>query len=214
MTMLVSLSDVRAYLGISALNTTMDVWLTEQIEVISDTIEVYCGRMLVAADSTQTFYEDEFDRDKNELTLANYPVNSLTGIYEVDSSSTLLNYRFHKQTGKVIPDEGNSFFNHSDTIIVYYNAGYTTTPNPIKSVVYSLVEERYAKKNQGISLGFGNDVQSISIPGTISISYDYSLQANERAANMGMILGNYINVLDAYRSERPIVGPIGREYLE
>jgi hypothetical protein len=210
--MLVSLSDVRTYLN--ATSTNMDAWLTEQIEIISDTVEAYCGRTLLSADSTQTFYKDEFDLDRNELLLANYPINTLTGIFEVDASTTMLNYRYHKPTGKIIPNEGYSFFDNSDSVIIYYNAGYPTTPTPIKSVVYSLVEERYNKKNQGIALGFGNDVQSISIPGTISISYDYSLQANERKSNMGMILGNYINILDNYRSERPIIGSVGREYLE
>lgn len=213
MSMLVSLDDVKSYLVITSSNTTYDVWLTEQIEIVSDSIETYCGRQFIAADSTQAFYEEDFDEEPKELTLSNYPINSFTGISEVDASSTMSEYRVHKPTGTVIANEGYGFFNNSESIIIYYNAGYTTLPTPIKSVVYSLIEERYNKKIQGVGLGFGNDIQSISIPGTISISYDYTLQANERSSNQGMILGNYINILDAYRSEKSIIGPVGKEFI-
>jgi hypothetical protein len=73
-------------------------------------------------------------------------------------------------------------------------------------VELSIIEERYNKKKSGISLNFGSDVQRVSIAGTISVDFDYSLQSNERVSAYGTILGNYINVLDQYRSERVLTG--------
>jgi len=76
-----------------------------------------------------------------------------------------------------------------------------------------LVKERYNKHTSGIDLDFGSDIQSISIPGTISVAYDYSLQNNERKTAFGAILGNYVNTLDYFRSERPLIGSVRLEYV-
>jgi len=84
----------------------------------------------------------------------------------------------------------------------------------VRSVVYSLVEERYNKKLNGVNLNFGSDIQSVSIAGTISVQFDYSLESNTRKIGMGTILGNYVNVLDKYRSERVISGSGRLAYVE
>ncbi len=47
----------------------------------------------------------------------------------------------------------------------------------------------------------------------MSIDFDYTLQANERKTGFGMILGNYVNILDQYRSERPLIGAIKENYV-
>lgn len=205
--MLVSLSDIKSYLGVSA--NTYDSFLNEQGQIISDAIEGYCGRKFLSASYIQTFWSDDYDDYVKELQLFHYPVTALTYVKEIDTDSSTeenvtTEIRLHKPSGKILYVSG--FFRSSNKVTVSYTAGLAAVPSPIKSVLYSLIEERYNKKISGVQLNFGSDVQSISIPGTISIAFDYSLQANERKTAFGTILGNYINVLDAYRSERRITG--------
>jgi len=107
---------------------------------------------------------------------------------------------------RVVTSSTNNFFLEGNILEIVYVAGYAALPAPIKSVELSILEERYNKKKSGISLNFGSDVQRVSIAGTISVDFDYSLQSNERVSAYGTILGNYINVLDQYRSERVLTG--------
>ena len=86
-------------------------------------------------------------------------------------------------------------------------------PTTIQYVVKAIVEERYNKKLSGVSLNFGSDVQRISIPGTISIDFDYTLTSNDRVNAFGNLLGSYLNLLDFYRSERAILGASRLNYV-
>jgi hypothetical protein len=193
--------------------------LTDQIGIISDSIELYCGRSFIAAVSTQSFYEDDFTEEKqiSKLSLANYPVDSISSFIQADTSAAFTDYRLHKPTGKLTATDYHTFFENSEELTIVYTAGYSTAtlamPSPVKSVVYSLVEERYNKKTQGVALNFGSDIQSVSIPGTISISYDYTLQGNERNNFQGMLLGNYANVLDIFRTDKALMDRPEDEYI-
>ena len=182
-------------------DTTYDQFLTGQLTLISDTVEEYCNRKFLAADYTQTFYRDE-EGLTQRVPLNNFPVNSIASVFE--DTTEILDYRLNARTGFLYRKDG--FFLSADKLDVTYNAGYADAPSPVKSVVYSLVEERYNKKKSGVNINFGSDVQRVSIPGTISIDFDYSLQSNERTSTLGTILGSYVNVLDAYRSDRAVVG--------
>lgn len=215
--MLVALEEMKARLGLA--DASQDVFLTEQIAVVSDSIEGYCGRKFLQATYVETFYKNEMVNLKNEsLTMFHYPIVSVGQIKEIDNLYLLVlgEYRMSKGYGKIKRLSGYSFvdfFTNSEGIEITYDAGFAQTPSPIKEVVHSLVEERYNKKISGVNLNFGNDVQRVSIPGTISVDFDYSLQANERSSAYGMILGNYLNVLDPYRSERRVIGNIREIYV-
>lgn len=217
--MLVSLSDMKTFLGISS--STYDTFLTTQIGIISEAITNYCRRTFELTTYTQTFYRDEFVKNTqtyNLIPLYAFPVVSVTSIKDktlvADAGISVLNYRLNKLAGFITmgPTDG-AFFTNGDIMEVVYVAGYATIPLVIQNAVYSLVQERYNKKVSGIDLNFGSDVQSISIPGSISIAYDYSLQNNTREVGFGSILGNYANTLDYYRSERAILGDVRLTYL-
>ena len=198
--MLVSLADMKTYLGLSS--NTYDAFLTEQLQLTSDAVEAYCGRKFEAATYTQTFYRDDQYAPIKNLTLFHYPLNSITSVEE--DAIAITEYRVSKPTSVLVNTDG--WFNTGKVLEVVYNAGYSVIPSILQSVVKSVVEERYNKKVSGVALNFGSDVQRVSIPGTISIDFDYSLSANDRKTSYGMILGNYINMLDGYRSERVITG--------
>lgn len=183
--------------------TTYDTFLTEQEEIISQAVESYCGRKFLSAAYVQKYYIDDYLRATQELTLFHYPLITLTSVLE-DTTNITADVRPQSGFGRLFYRDG--FFRFAEMVQVTYTAGFATLPAPLKSVILSLVEERYNKKVSGVPLNFGSDVQSISIPGTISVAFDYSLQANERKIKFGTILGNYVNALDYYRSERAIVG--------
>jgi len=200
--MLVSLAEIKAYLGIDPSDTTQDAFLTLRGQVTSDAVELYCARVFTAADYVETMYADDYPMDK-EMKLYQYPVNSIASI--TLSTVPLTDYRVAKEYGIITRLCG--WFNCSrDVLVVTYNAGYTTIPAIIQSVILQIVEGDYNKKKAGIDVNFGNDVQRISVPGVVAIDFDYSLENNNASATMGSILGNYVNLLTPFRSERAIVG--------
>lgn len=219
--MLVSLDDMKTYLGIDLADTTYDAFLTQQILTVSEAVEGFCGRIFTEHSYVQTFYADERLQDRSpELLMFHFPVTTVSQVLEVDSATVLTpsEYRSHGKTGylKRLSDGLRSdwFANGEKTVEVSYIAGYATIPYTIQSVVYSIVGENYAKKSSGIGVDFGSDVQSVSIPGVLNVAFDYTLQANDRKSAFGMILGNYVNVLEPWSSERVLVGQIELDYVE
>lgn len=192
--------------------TTYDAFLTEQLDLISEVVENYCGRKFLQANYRQTFYRKDFDNAMKKLFLYHFPVSAVTSIEE--DTEAITNYRLHKDTGAIISDR--YFLNPADVLKVEFTAGYSyaNIPKGIQSAVKTIVEERFNKNKSGVSLNFGSDVQRISIPGTISIDFDYSLSNNERKSAFGSIIGSQANVLDFYRSERPMMGSSRVEFLE
>lgn len=205
--MLVSLGDIKTYLGITG--SSEDAFLTMQCEIASDAVELYCRRKFAMADYQETFYTSDFSVNKC-LTLFHFPVKEITSI-TLDGEDFIpadlgphQKVRLDKRTGILRRDSG--FFTSGVEMVVTYKAGYEPIPNLIRMVVLSIVEERYNKKKAGVPLNFGNNVQRMSIPGTVSIDFDYSLTTNEENSELGTILGSYQNVLSPYRSERTIIG--------
>lgn len=223
---LVDLTTIKNYLNIPGGDTSYDAFLTGQEVIIASAVENYCGRKFNIDTYTQVFYKSEFqDKDLNykELFLYHYPVTNITQISEIERADgidvstenlTAEEYRSYNKIGRLKRmNEGyeKSWFNElsqNSRIEVQYDAGYATLPLEIESAILELIAERYNKKVAGVNLDFGNDVQRVSIPGVMSIDFDYTLQANERSVRFGMILGNYVNIFDHYRTERVLFGEI------
>ena len=199
--MLVLLDDMKNYLDIPLVDTTYDAFLTSQITIISEAIEGYCGRKFNMNSYVQTFYLQDFQGPQKKLFLFQYPIDAIQTITDADLND-IEDLRIHKETGLINLMDDYLLRYTRDKVIVTYTAGYTDIPPIIQSVVYDLVEQRYNKKKSGVALNFGTDVQRVSIPGTISIDFDYTLTMNDRKNKYGNILGNTLNLLDPYRSER------------
>lgn len=220
---LVLLDDVKTRLGIPLGDNQYDDFLNQQITFVSATIEDYCGRKFNKATYTQTFYYDEVVQKsipKDKLFLFHYPIDVLTSI-EVDGEvQDVSDYRLNKTNASLIKTNSGrrvEFFNGcDDVVVIVYDAGYDQADIPviIQEVCYGIIGERFNKHKLGIDVNFGSDVQRLSIPGTISIDFDYSLETNSRSRRHGNVIGNYANQLDPFRSERVIVGDIEEKYLE
>jgi hypothetical protein len=201
---------MKSYLGIASGNTSYDSFLTEQLVLLTDVITAYCRRNFESATYVQTFYKDE-NCEAKSISVFQYPLISVTSVVEDGQTLSTDFYRLNKPSGTIVGQD-KVFFRAKQTDVTYV-AGFATVPSPVQSVVKSIVQERYNKKSSGISLDFGSDVQRISIPGAISIDFDYTLSNNERSSAFGSILGNHANVLDFYRSERAIIGSDKLTYI-
>jgi hypothetical protein len=140
-----------------------------------------------------------------------YPLISVTSVDEDDITLPTSEYRVHYPTGTITKPE--FFFTGIEVTEITYSAGYATTPVIVKNVILALIQEKFNQKTSGVPLNFGSDVQSIAIPGTISISYDYSLDSNQRKSAYGVIIGSYANALDMFRSERRVIGSGKLKYV-
>lgn len=210
--MLDTLSNVKSRLGITS--SDYDTFLTQQITLISDVIEAYCRRKFTSASWIQTFYKQEIT-DVRSIELYHFPLISVESITIDDVALTVDEMNdvvLHKPTARLRREDGTWLY--GDKIVVNYTSGYTTVPAIILSVLDSLVQERYNKKVSGVDLNFGSDVQRISIPGAISIDFDYSLSNNDRKSAYGTIIGSQANILDDWRSERAVLNPGTLEFVE
>lgn len=199
---LMSLDDVKDSLRITS--SVDDDFIEEQIEVVSEAIEIYCRRKFEQKTYTETFYASDYRYRRGPIELFVYPVKQINSV--ISGGTNLGDYRLHPESGHVFREYGFFF---GEDLVIEYIAGYEKIPALIKSVLVSVVGERYAKKSAGVALSFGSDVQRVSIPGTISIDFDYSLMNNDRVVTMGTILGSHVNVLDYFRSNRAVV-PTGK----
>jgi len=205
-----TLEQMKSYLGIE--DNSYDNFLIDQGEIISSAIETYCRRSFKRKNYTQTFYKDELlsSRERlGELRLYHYPIVSVASIFE--GSEEVTDYRVVKDSG--IIRRQYSFFTNSDEVTIQYSAGFNRLPPLLREVFYTLLNERYSKKQAGVDLSFGKNVQRVSIPGTISIDYDYTLDTNNRNTALGVIIGDNANVLDQFVSERTLIGSLREGYV-
>lgn len=209
--MLMSLEQVKKALNIPCSDSANDDFLIAQINLISEAMEIYCGRKFNLASYTQEFYRDEIAKDiVREVLLYHYPVVNVVSVQQ--NNEDIVGYRVVKNTGLIRKRDG-LFSDTEVPLVVKYSAGYQDLPYTLQSVLTSLVGERYNKKVSGVDLNFGSDVQRISIPGTISIDYDYTLENNSQGVALGIILGTQANILDQFKSERKIVGTLREGYV-
>lgn len=212
--MIVSLIELKKYLGIAG--TDNDEFLTQQLMVANSSIENYCGRKFDLTEYTEEFYRDSSSQfNVTDLYSFHYPLVSVTNIVD-DNGVIYSDVRIGKDKGKIVLQENNrrrNWFCGYNKLEITYTAGYSTMPPELKQVVFALVGETWTKKQNGIDVNFGKDVQRMSVAGVMSIDFDYTLQANDRKSAFGMILGDWANVLDFYRSERSLGGEIWESYV-
>lgn len=205
--MFLSLSEIKDYLQIPGATTDYDDFLTLQGEVTTDAIELYCQRKIMAANYVETFYASDYVSDSapvKSVKTWEYPLNTITKI-ELDGGLVdVADYRFSKDSGLITAEYG--LFHCGKKLEITYNAGYTTLPPLLKYVYLNVIQGNYNKLKAGIDMNFGSDVQRVSIAGVMSLDFDYSLVSNEETTLMGTILGNYLNVVRQYRSERAVIG--------
>ncbi len=181
---LVTLAEVKAYLGINSTNE--DAKLTSLITKTSQFIKTYCGFSII----------DHYEEDKIEIfnggpqfLLAEYPLNSLTSVeYSSDYGQTYTplivytDYVYNSSKEAVTTVTGKSFANSINGYRVTYTGGYETTPEDLKLAVFDLISY-YQKSDMA--------VKSTRSPGSSATQVEYIVNAT---------LPSHIRrVLDMYR---------------
>lgn len=213
---IITLTQLKDYVGEST--NTYDDFLTDQIVLIQAAMEGYCGRKFDEASYTQVYYRDFITQASvPKIWTFHYPVSAIASITEdtlVDTDDYLLKPN-NGQIRRMNDNSASVWFKDSKKITAIYTAGYATgaAPRDLQQVVYAIGSENYSKKVAGVNINFGSNIQRISIAGVMSIDFDYTLDSNNRMAAYGMILGDWANVLDSYRSERAVLGEIHENYV-
>lgn len=154
---LVSLSDMKNYLNIPALETGQDALVESFINSISSICENYCNRKFIE----QTFTERLSGSGDRELMLNNWPINSITSIYvdnkRVFGVDTLIdpsNYEFfnnEKGDGFLVQRFDEPFQVGRKNIKIIYKAGYTnisSLPSDISLAAKIAVAFYYEQQQQ------------------------------------------------------------------
>lgn len=162
---LVTLEELKPFMGIDIADTSKDTVLTIYINGVSNKIEKLTGRKLMAAD----YIEKYPGTNSNELVLKHYPINSVTAItyvYEDQESIDINDYEYEidSEEGILYKDNGwilEGFSTYMSRLINYpqrhikveYNGGFTDVPPDLKLVCLEYISDTYvADKGKGGTL--------------------------------------------------------------
>ena len=163
---LITLEDLRIRLGITQQELTDNTDFQTDLENRINEVSYYLhgdgvndrgilGRYLKAADYTNELYQGS---DEQDLLLDNYPINSITSVeyrYYYPGTFYILEpeeYFIHRKKYSLIREYGWGNFGFSSgyltradlpfyNIRITYNAGYTTVPPDIQSVVKDVLTD-------------------------------------------------------------------------
>lgn len=147
---LTTLASVKANYDIDTNLTDHDTLIQDLITQKSKEISVYCGRTF----ATTTHTEQYDGRGESVLIVNNYPIQSITSIYDdVDrsfSASTLIDSSNYVCTnedanGGMIRGDGIIFSKGVKNIKVIYSAGYDTIPQDLVYACEKLVMADYVE---------------------------------------------------------------------
>ncbi len=151
---LVPLNTVKEYLDVTDSDTILNLLIAGMTDFIEGTLKGdvsnggYCNRRFLATDYTSALYTG---KDRKNLLLRQYPINSITTIVLDDTTlfpagaSTLKDLNFYIDddiAGNLIYYFiWNSWF--PNNIEITYNAGFTDIPNDIVMAALKLIEQAW-----------------------------------------------------------------------
>lgn len=143
---LITLEELKGYLGIDAGDTSKDLLLEMYINGISDYIQGV-GQSILATDYTEKYK----GTGTQNLILKHKPINSVTLVKNKDSEVT--DYEILSPIGILYRDYGwvaygdngglmhDRLVNSYKTIEVEYNAGYNSTPSDLLMVIVDVIKK-------------------------------------------------------------------------
>ncbi len=126
-TALVSVAAAKGYCGVESATTTWDTVLETIIDGVSEGFNRFCDRVLAKATHTSIYLDGPERRD---LILPNFPVISITSIYEDDVELTEgadYDYRLYADEG-ILRRVGGNWAQGDKVIKITYVAGYIAIP--------------------------------------------------------------------------------------
>lgn len=192
---LVSLSDVKAELGISA--STDDAWLTKVIERASAAAVQYANRQFASE-----VVKDEFwpQRDGypwiipggvRPLQLSRWPVTAVATVTENGETLTAdTDFRSDGRVGQLFRLDGSGYTKKwpAFPISAQYTAGFATIPADVQDAVIRMVKARWFTRKRDPLL------RQEDVPGVYSASYWVAT-----GAEGGAVTPDVADLLDNYR---------------
>jgi hypothetical protein len=167
---LVTLEELKNFMGIDLTDTSKDSTLTIYINGISNKIEKLVGRKLMATD----YIEKYPGTDANELVLKHFPINIVTSVMYVTENQDSMSiddyqYDIDSEEGILYKDNGwlvEGFSSYMSRLINYpqrhirveYNAGFVDAPPDLKLICLQYISDLYVA-----DIGKGGTLKSYSI---------------------------------------------------
>jgi hypothetical protein len=193
--MLISLEEIKAYLGIDPGDTSNDAYLTAQILASTAMVERYCGREFEQIATEQLIYNP-----RRTLNLTRFPLVSLEAITGEYTTISIDNYKLDKLNGRLLPTHLVGYYGDC-WINIEYTGGYLPEelPADLKSVLMDLVASRYY--NQGVDIS--KPVKSEKVDGIGSTTY--AVDGNGSTGGFGNWgIEQFSGILDLYKIETVI----------
>lgn len=145
---MITLTELKQYLNIT--DSSKDTFLQSCIDSSVCEIEDFCNRKL----SPDTYVEYLDGNNKTEIYLRNKPINSISSIECFDEYDTFVDLFTGSDTAsnsvQIITQhnlikllKGYFFYKGCKNIKITYTAGYSTTPDDIKSVLLELATIKF-----------------------------------------------------------------------
>jgi uncharacterized phiE125 gp8 family phage protein len=145
---LVTLSDVKTYLGIT--DNTLDALLSALISAASQFAINSCGRDF----TLQTYTNEAYDGPGGSILLLNQmPIVSVAsvivdGVSIAPAGMLTSGFKFDKNAVYIVGCYGGGFTTGLQNVYITYNAGYSTIPMDLQYAVIELVAKKYRDKQK------------------------------------------------------------------
>lgn len=144
---------VKAFLGIAETDNDHDQLLNFFVNAASANCNKYTNRLLKARDLTE-YYSGN---GKNVLFVNNYPINSITSLYDdtdrnygSETEITSDYYEILPENDKCMVVYVDSNFNEGfNNIKIIYNAGYVTIPSDLQQACLEIIAYMYKNSEEG-----------------------------------------------------------------
>jgi len=198
--MVLALELLRAYLGLSAGDTTRDIELQGYLDLAQDYISEYLGYPI--SQSTQT---DRREYPRRSVELEFRPIISLTSITIDGVVENIADYRLRLKQGllqKLDDNKRNTVPITGNFMEVVYESGYVEPYPKWLSDALALTSADIDAKTGGGSVAPASGVKQESIPGVYSIVYDTSNSSSSDSTStesFSAIPARAKQILDLYR---------------
>jgi len=193
----IDIDDAMTLLGADA---SQEDYVQGLIWDIRDLLTAYCGRNLLLAVHTDTFFRPYLDY----LELQHYPVAE---IHSVRKSGTRVGtgpFDIDYWQGQIFRGCSTQNFNPcNDNYTVNYTAGYAPPPREVQSVVRGILQGYYSAG--GSATGGVGDIKKVSLTGVAMVEFQTSgitYSGVDQQLGVPDALKPYVGILDRYKSNR------------
>lgn len=153
---LISLAECKLFLNISAIDTSRDAQLQQQISIASAVLADMANRKPELGFGETTVIETWREVGNGRLFLMHWPVKQPGGIIDVTANGNVLvpaDYRLESYSGKLSLSGGGSW---PEPAVVHYTGGFVLpekAPLPLKRACAAMVQEERIRNQQSQTAG-------------------------------------------------------------